>query len=130
MRFLFGAVISIAAALLSQRFGHRFGGLFLAFPAILPASLTLIEKRSGTHPAMVDAMGATLGAVALGVFALSAIALLPRAPLAVALLGAAAAWLLVAGALYFAAARLLALGGRHPAAPDRAGSVTTARRAE
>ena len=45
IRFAFGAVTSIAAALISLAFGARAGGLLLAFPAILAASLTLIENE-------------------------------------------------------------------------------------
>src|SRR5439155_260875 len=64
LRFVFGAVISVAAAFFAARYGHRFGGLFLAFPAILPASLTLIERKHGDNPASVNAAGAVVGAAA------------------------------------------------------------------
>jgi hypothetical protein len=59
------------------------GGLFLAFPAIFPASATLIEKHEkekkelrglngagrGRSAASIDAAGASIGAIALAVFA-------------------------------------------------------------
>jgi Protein of unknown function (DUF3147) len=45
VRFIFGGTISVIAAVLAGHFGPAFGGLFLAFPAIFPASATLLEKR-------------------------------------------------------------------------------------
>lgn len=119
IRFLFGAVISTVAAIAGLRFGPAVGGLFLSFPAILPASLTLIARKDGEHPAQVDAIGAIGGAIALGVFAAVTILLLPRAPLAVTLLAATMSWLLSATALYYSAAYLLAKMGRDTGAPDR-----------
>ena len=44
-RFLFGGLITAAAGLIAQRWGPGIGGLFLAFPAIFPASATLVETR-------------------------------------------------------------------------------------
>lgn len=121
IRFLFGCAISLVAGLISMRFGPRVGGLFLAFPAILPASLTLIEKKHGSHQAMVDAIGAVLGGVALGVFALVASLLLRHFPAALGLAAATAAWLLFATGLYLLAAAWLRALGRQPATPDRPG---------
>jgi 4-hydroxybenzoate polyprenyltransferase len=69
VRFVFGALISFAAAAIGKAFGPRFGGMFLAFPAILPASLTLLEEKEGTRRADRNAIGAVLGATALLVFA-------------------------------------------------------------
>ena len=37
--------MTVAAGLIAARFGPVIGGLFLAFPAIFPASATLIEKH-------------------------------------------------------------------------------------
>ena len=119
IRFLFGCAISLAAGLISIRFGARVGGLFLAFPAILPASLTLIEEKRGNHQAMVDAIGAILGGVALAAFALVASLLLKHFPAGLALAVATAAWLLVAIGLYLVAAAVLRAGGRSPRTPDR-----------
>jgi hypothetical protein len=48
LRFAFGATASLVAGLVSIAFGPRVGGTFLAFPAILPASLTMIEKKEGS----------------------------------------------------------------------------------
>ena len=45
LRFLFGGLITAVAGLIAKHFGPAVGGLFLAFPAIFPASATLIEKH-------------------------------------------------------------------------------------
>ena len=71
LRFLFGASISAGAALIGLKF-PLIGGMFLAFPAILPASLTLVERDSGRKEAVIDAEGAIIGALGLLAFALVA----------------------------------------------------------
>ncbi len=127
LRFVFGAVISVAAALIGLRFGHRAGGLFLAFPAILPATLTLIENEEGKRAAQTDAVGAVLGAIALACFAAVAVYLLPRAPLAVTLLAASAAWVAAATSLYYCVSYLLVVRRQRREAPDRPGVLPTGR---
>jgi hypothetical protein len=99
-RFAFGAGISIVAELIGLRFGTRLGGAFLAFPAILPASLTLIQREGGRRLASVDARGATLGAVGMVAFAITALLLMPRLSVVLGLLAAALAWLTLANVLY------------------------------
>jgi hypothetical protein len=82
-----------------MRFGLRGGGIFLAFPAILPASLTLIEKKEDTDRAVGDIKGAVLGSAGLLLFA--AVVHFGIARLGVlALAAAVAAWLLVSLSLY------------------------------
>ncbi len=44
-RSVLGGTMTVAAGLIAARFGLLIGGLFLAFPAIFPASATLIEKH-------------------------------------------------------------------------------------
>ena len=105
-RFAFGAVISVAAGALGMRFGHRFGGLFLAFPAILPASLTLIEKKEGPRSADIDAIGAVMGAVGMVAFAVVAAATIGRLSVVVALGLATVTWALVSVGLYFLVLKL------------------------
>ena len=105
LRFVFGFAISIAAALVGMRFGQRLGGLFLAFPAILPASLTLIEEEEGDDPASINATGAVIGGAALVAFAATAAWLLPRRPPLLALAAAAAVWFGLALAVYQAISR-------------------------
>jgi hypothetical protein len=99
-RFAFGAGISAVAAIAASVFGVKLGGVLLAFPAVLPAALTLIERKDGRHEAAVDATGAILGAVALIGFALTAAWVLPRFSAGVALALAGAAWIGLAAALY------------------------------
>ena len=82
-RFLIGGLVTAGAGLIAKEFGPSVGGLFLAIPAIFPASMTLIEKherkkkeqhaltglRRGREAAAVDAAGASLGSCGLFVFA-------------------------------------------------------------
>jgi hypothetical protein len=55
-------------------------GAAQAFPAILPASLTLVARHDGRKQAVAEAGGAILGAVALGVFAATAWLLASNTP--------------------------------------------------
>jgi uncharacterized membrane protein len=105
LRFAFGFVISIAAALIAMRFGQRFGGLFLAFPAILPASLTLIEQEEGESRASVNATGAVIGGAALVAFAAAAAWLLPQRSPLLAVTAAAVLWFGLAIGVYHAIQR-------------------------
>ena len=109
IRFLFGGLITAVAGIIAQKFGPVIGGLFLAFPAIFPASATLIEKhekqkkdeeglrgtRRGREAAGVDAAGSALGSVGLLAFALLVWRFLPRDSAWIVLTGATVAWLLV-----------------------------------
>ena len=100
LRFAFGAGISAVAGLLGMAFGPKFGGLFLGFPAILPASLTLIEKKEGREEAAIDTEGATLGAMAMVVFAVLVAVTATRWGVVLSLAVALAVWSAVAFALY------------------------------
>jgi uncharacterized protein DUF3147 len=109
IRFVLGGAMTVIAGLIADRFGPIVGGLFLAFPAIFPASATLIEKhvrerkekvglagtRRGREAAALDAAGATLGSFGLAAFALIVWLLIERAP-HLALILATIAWLAVA----------------------------------
>ena len=99
-RFAFGAGISAAAAIVSAIFGAKVGGVLLAFPAIMPASLTLIEKAEGRQKARINAYAAIMGSVALIAFAIVASLGFKHWSGVAALLLASAAWLVVAGVLY------------------------------
>ena len=84
IRFALGGTMTVVTGLIAARFGPLVGGLFLAFPAIFPASATLVEKhvrerkeraglagaRRGKEAAALDALGATLGSFGLAAFAL------------------------------------------------------------
>jgi Protein of unknown function (DUF3147) len=107
-RFVIGGATTAAAGLIAKEFGPGVGGLFLAFPAIFPATATLIEKHEkerkreagghgtvrGRKAAALDAAGAMRGAAGLLVFAAVLGKLLPHFPWA-ALLVATLAWLIV-----------------------------------
>jgi len=109
VRFVLGGAMTVVAGLIAARFGPVVGGLFLAFPAIFPASATLIEKhvrqrkekaglsgaRRGKEAAALDAAGATLGSFGLAAFGLIIWLLIERSP-AAALVLAGVAWLAVA----------------------------------
>ena len=83
VRFVFGGLCTVTAGLVAKRYGPGIGGLFLAFPAIFPASATMIENHEkrrkeagaagtlrGRLAASIDASGAALGCVGLAAFAL------------------------------------------------------------
>jgi uncharacterized protein DUF3147 len=113
-RFLFGAGISLGAGLIGMKFGPLVGGVFLGFPAILPASLTLIEKNEGRQEAAIDSEGAILGAIALVVYAVVVVVTVSALGVVASLLVALVAWLGVAVVLYFAAVLVLR---REPSPP-------------
>jgi len=104
LRFGFGAAVSIVAAAIGHFINPLAGGMFLAFPAILPATLTLLEQKHGTEAAVHDDRGAVLGAAGLVCFAVVAAALFRRVSAAVVLGAALAAWTVAAVALYLGVA--------------------------
>jgi hypothetical protein len=113
VRFAFGAAISLTAALISLKF-TVLGGMFLAFPAILPASLTLVERDAGREEASIDAQGAIIGAVGLLAFALIAAFGINRIGAIPALLAAALAWLAVSLSIYAAVMAWRAITRKEP----------------
>lgn len=100
VRFAFGAGISVAAGLGARFLGTVVGGLLLAFPAVLPAAVTLVEKREGTDAAVHDVGGAMFGAVGLIAFAAVASRMLRATAAPLALLAALFAWTVVSIGLY------------------------------
>jgi len=114
MRFLFGAGISLVAGLAGMAFGPKIGGVLLGFPAILPASLTLIQKKEGKEEASIDSLGAILGAVAMVAFAGVVTVWAASWGVVPSLVVAMIVWFLVAGGLYFLVA---AVYRREPAPP-------------
>jgi uncharacterized protein DUF3147 len=113
IRFAFGAGVSVLAGVGAALFGPRVGGVFLAFPAILLASLTLIAEEDGLRQARDDARGAAAGTAGLLVFALVVAATATRWPLWAALGLAALAWAVVSLGLY-ALARATGHGDDEP----------------
>ena len=85
LRFVFGGAVTAAAGIIAKVYGPTVGGLFLAFPAIFPASATLIEKhererkqKAGVHGEVqarkavgIDAAGASIGSLGLLIFAVT-----------------------------------------------------------
>lgn len=100
IRFVFGGIITAAVGLVGKIFGPVVAGLFLAFPAILPASLTLVADHSNEEVAGRVAAGAELGSGGLMIFGLVVWWLAPRAPAWLPLLCAMAAWTVVSAALW------------------------------
>ncbi len=100
IRFALGAAVSVVAGLIAHSFGARLGGVFLAFPAILPASLTMVEEKEGTRKADRDAIGAVLGGLALVIFAAVGEAMFTRYNSALVLVLALLAWLASIAVLY------------------------------
>lgn len=111
IRFAFGAAISAIAGTISIVAGSGPGGLLLAFPAILPATLTLVEKDEGERQAEDLDIGAIFGAAALVAFALVVWQYMPTGAPAVVLVLATFAWLGAAVVLYLAFRLTLARGG-------------------
>ncbi len=100
IRFLFGGTISVLASLIALWTTGRIGGIFTAFPAILLASLTIIGKQEGRHPAVEDAQGGVVGAVALVIAALVLSLTLTRLAGVWSLVLALASWLVCGVGLY------------------------------
>ena len=114
IRFVFGGLCTALAGLIAKRYGAVVGGLFLAFPAIFPASATLIEDRSkqkmakigadgtrrGRLAAAIDARGAALGSLGLCAFAMILWKYLPVNAPTIVIIGAAFGWTLVSSCLW------------------------------
>jgi hypothetical protein len=102
VRFAFGGVITAATGAATHRFGPIVGGFLLAFPAILPASLTLVKQHDGRAKAADDARGAQIGSIALGAFGLTVWLTAQTWSPAVALGVALVSWIIVGVAGWFA----------------------------
>lgn len=118
IRFFIGGAITALTGIIAKKYGPTVGGLFLAFPAIFPASATLIEKHEkerkekalmppgfrGQAAVALDALGATMGAVGLIVFAVLAWIAFPVHEAWAVLLGATVAWFVVSAGIWRVAA--------------------------
>jgi hypothetical protein len=105
VRFAFGGAVTALAGWAGNKYGPAIGGMFMAFPAILPASLTLVAQHGGRRDAIDDARGSRVGVVALAGFALVVLLEAQRWP-PIAVLGAAlGAWILIAAGAWWIALR-------------------------
>ena len=113
IRFVLGGLMTVVAGLIAAEYGPAVGGLFLAFPAIFPASATLIEKhererkersglrgaRRGKDAAALEAAGAALGSIGLAAFGAAAWLLIASFPIT-AFLAASVGWLLFSALMW------------------------------
>lgn len=125
IRFALGGLVTATAGLIAKKYGPSFGGLFLAFPAIFPASATLIEKhererkqhkgKSGVQRARnavaADAIGAAIGSVGLICFGFYAWKMLPQHGVWSTLLCATVIWLATSVLIWYLRKRHVL---RHP----------------
>lgn len=120
LRFVFGGLVTAAAGLIAKIYGPAVGGFFLAFPAIFPATATLIEKhererkqKAGLHGAVrarkavaIDAAGASMGAIGLLAFAFVVQKLIVKHHPSVVIIAATAVWLIVSYLFWITRKRL------------------------
>lgn len=84
LRFVLGGLVTALAGVIANECGPVIGGLFLAFPSIFPAAVTLVEKHEAQKKktahgrdqarcaAGADAAGAAMGSFGLLAFGLVA----------------------------------------------------------
>jgi hypothetical protein len=108
LRIIFGGLATVATGMIAKSYGPVVGGLFLAFPAIFPASATLIEKHEtekrqcahidGVNRARravaLEARGAAMGSIGLAAFAIVVWQFLFGRPAWLVLTAATLTWLI------------------------------------
>ena len=111
---MFGGLVTVIATLIAEKCGPVIGGLFLAFPGIFPAAVSLVEKHktkresevakigvsSGRAEASVEATGASAGTWGLAAFALVVWKESATRPLPMMLVCAGSAWIVVSWAAW------------------------------
>ncbi|MBV9887640.1 MAG: DUF3147 family protein [Acidobacteria bacterium] len=131
LRIIFGGLATVGTGLIAKEYGPVVGGLFLAFPAIFPATATLVEKHQkekkskakidgvnrGRRAVALEARGTVMGSLGLAVFALLLWRLLDGIPTWLALLSATVAWLLTSVVIW--ESRRLIRGRKRSADPTR-----------
>jgi hypothetical protein len=112
---LTGGLTTALIGVIAKEFGPNVGGLFLAFPSILPAAITLVEshqrkkkqrvglggERRGREAASLDAAGASIGSLGLLAFAIVVWRLLPDRNDWEVLAFATVVWLAISGSLWW-----------------------------
>jgi uncharacterized membrane protein (DUF4010 family) len=115
LRFVLGGLVTAVAGILAKKLGPSFGGMFLAFPAILASSVTLVQKHErerkqkegmsgairGRQAAGADAAGAAMGSIALIVFAVCVWKLLPAHNPGLVITIATLVWAGISSAVWF-----------------------------
>lgn len=129
IRFIFGGLVTVAAGLITKQYGPVVGGLFLAFPSIFPASVTLVQshkkkeeerkgqdeeesKEQGIHAAGMTSEGAAVGSTGLFAFALINLLLAKSLPPWLVLALALAVWFGTAFVFWLVVEKIL-LKDRH-----------------
>jgi len=119
-RFVFGGLITAVVGIIATKYGPGIGGLFLAFPAIFPASATLIERhekqrkeqkgvagtRRARQAAGADAVGAAMGSVGLLAFAFVTWKWMPRHSAWMVIAAATLAWAAAAWSIWIIRKRM------------------------
>ena len=107
LRGLFGGIATVLTGLIAKFSGPVVAGLFLAFPAIFPATATLVEKHTkerrrtagfdgalrAADAVAIEARGGALGSVGLAAFAAVMWLALPHVPSALGFVMAGFGWL-------------------------------------
>jgi hypothetical protein len=119
-RFVFGGVVTVLAGFVADHYGPVLGGLFLAFPGILPAGVSLVEKHktlrekaegklgtwSARGQASVEAAGASVGTLGLMGFAVVLWQGLPTHNFLFMVLTAAGTWIVVSWLFWWTRERM------------------------
>jgi hypothetical protein len=108
LRFAVGGLVTVATGLVGKIGGPVVGGLFLAFPAIFPVGLVMIERlenraagpasrgHRARRAAVAEAAGASLGAIGLTAFALVVWRAPGHAAMGIVFAVAVGAWAMIA----------------------------------
>jgi hypothetical protein len=119
-RFVFGGVVTVLAGFVADHYGPVLGGLFLAFPGILPAGVSLVEKHktlrekaegklgtwSARGQASVEAAGASVGTLGPMRFAVVLWQGLPTHNFLFMVLTAAGTWIVVSWLFWWTRERM------------------------
>ena len=119
-RFAFGGLVTVLAGLVADHYGPVLGGLFLAFPGIFPAGVSLVEKHktlreraegklgvwSARGQASVEATGASVGTLGLMGFAVVLWQGLPTHNFLLMLFTATGTWIAVSSLFWWTRERM------------------------
>ena len=119
-RFAFGGLVTVLASLVADHYGPVLGGLFLAFPGIFPAGVSLVEKHktlreraegklgvwSARGQASVEATGASVGTLGLMGFAVVLWQGLPTHNFLLMLFTATGTWIAVSSLFWWTRERM------------------------